>query len=708
MAARQTYTVAINTETKGAIRGLNNLNTALKGVIGLFAAKEVIDFGKNIIAASREIENLNNRLRIITSTQKQFGDTQAQLVRLAQETRTSYAEVVDLFSKLRVSTESLGISSDRVATVTAKLSKALVVAGADGNTASAVIRQFGQAMASGEVRGDEFRSIVEGLGPALAIMARESGLTVGELRKLSKEGKLTADVMFELFENSESLNGAFGSMEATISSAETAFADSRKAFMAHLGAITGISDAYKEALVDITRFLDKASGREGSIALIADEDLIGEVGPEAALKELESRFNKIAEFRKKVLEGGFTGDLITGGKLVSPEKQIEVAKGNLLGLGRKDEVDEIIALMDEAEQAIHDMAVATQFAEFRNMEYKHGVEPIIKAEKERAAKIKKVTDGLKDQIKAAEGFTLTDTRTELEKLLDRQKELKELSAELTAGLVNLSLVHGKESEEYKKLEELIAKVNTERETLIDLIEDEKQAIKDKEAEALKARLAEIKHYDDAILRIKKIQQADAESHFHNMVAKKKEEEEAEENAKKEQERKKQEIKDAIELNRKNFEVIGQHSKEAFELSKAIAIAQAIMGAHEAAIGAFSATARIPFVGPALAPVAAAASLAATMAQVATIRSQQFPGRAGGGPVQKGQPFMVGEGGRSEMFIPSQNGTIVNQSQMGGMGAVNVTFNIDATDADGFDTLLVQRKNTIVSMVRQAVQQGRLA
>ena len=97
-----------------------------------------------------------------------------------------------------------------------------------------------------------------------------------------------------------------------------------------------------------------------------------------------------------------------------------------------------------------------------------------------------------------------------------------------------------------------------------------------------------------------------------------------------------------------------------------------------------------------------------MAQVQAIRGQAYPGRRMGGPVQKGQPYIVGEGG-AEMFVPQQNGQILNQNQMGGMGGtVNVTFNIDATDPDGFDTLLVQRKNTIVSMVRQAVQQGRLA
>ena len=71
MAARQTYTVAINTETKGAIRGLNNLNTALKGVIGLFAAREILQFTQRIIGATKEFERMGNQLRLITNSQKE-------------------------------------------------------------------------------------------------------------------------------------------------------------------------------------------------------------------------------------------------------------------------------------------------------------------------------------------------------------------------------------------------------------------------------------------------------------------------------------------------------------------------------------------------------------------------------------------------------------------------------------------------------------
>lgn len=78
--------------------------------------------------------------------------------------------------------------------------------------------------------------------------------------------------------------------------------------------------------------------------------------------------------------------------------------------------------------------------------------------------------------------------------------------------------------------------------------------------------------------------------------------------------------------------------------------------------------------------------------------------ADGGSVKGGQPIVVGEEG-PELFVPPSNGTIVPNDQMGGMGgagAVNVNFNIQAVDAAGVDELLVNRRNTIVGIINQAM------
>ena len=87
-----------------------------------------------------------------------------------------------------------------------------------------------------------------------------------------------------------------------------------------------------------------------------------------------------------------------------------------------------------------------------------------------------------------------------------------------------------------------------------------------------------------------------------------------------------------------------------------------------------------------------------MAQVASIRSQSYSARAGGGPVQEGKPYVVGEQGR-ELFVPQGAGKIVPNA---GGDVVNVNFSITAMDTRGFDALLAERKPAIINMVRQAM------
>jgi hypothetical protein len=84
------------------------------------------------------------------------------------------------------------------------------------------------------------------------------------------------------------------------------------------------------------------------------------------------------------------------------------------------------------------------------------------------------------------------------------------------------------------------------------------------------------------------------------------------------------------------------------------------------------------------------------------------GRAGGGSVNKNQPYMVGEKG-PEMFVPSGSGKIVPNNQISNAQPVNVNFNINTVDARGFNELLVNSRGLIVNMINSAVnEKGKMA
>jgi hypothetical protein len=149
-----------------------------------------------------------------------------------------------------------------------------------------------------------------------------------------------------------------------------------------------------------------------------------------------------------------------------------------------------------------------------------------------------------------------------------------------------------------------------------------------------------------------------------------------------------------------FGALGAHNKKAFEAAKAFNIANAIMNTYTAATKAL-ATYPFPF-----GLIAAAAAVAAGLAQVAQIRSQQYSGRALGGPVMGGKTYMVGESG-PELFTPSTTGSITRNSDLQGGNVTNVNFTIVANDTTGFDQLLASRKGVIQQIISDAMlEKGR--
>ena len=157
---------------------------------------------------------------------------------------------------------------------------------------------------------------------------------------------------------------------------------------------------------------------------------------------------------------------------------------------------------------------------------------------------------------------------------------------------------------------------------------------------------------------------------------------------------------AIDQGAQLFNALGTYNKDAFNAAKAFNIANAIMNTY---MGATKALATYP---PPFNFIAAAGVVAMGLAQVASIRSQQYSGRALGGPVMGNQPYLVGENG-PELFTPATSGGITRNDQLGGGGTTNVTFNILANDTAGFDQLLTSRRGLITTIIADAqLERGR--
>ena len=177
-----------------------------------------------------------------------------------------------------------------------------------------------------------------------------------------------------------------------------------------------------------------------------------------------------------------------------------------------------------------------------------------------------------------------------------------------------------------------------------------------------------------------------------------------------EERQKQIVNDRIEFEKKSetektqwaisqagdaFEALGKYNRQAFEASKALRIAEAIMNTYQAA------TLALATYPPPFNFIGAAAVVAMGLANVATIRSQQYTGRQLGGSVSMGESYLVGETS-PEIFTPGASGRISRLDEVMNNQPVEVNFTINAVDAASVDELLVNRKGTIQQIISDAM------
>ncbi|OAV23551.1 tape measure protein [Moraxella catarrhalis] len=175
---------------------------------------------KSIIATADQMQNLASQIRLATSSTEQFHAVQTKLRAIANEQRSSFDAVVDLYSNSQRSLSALGKSQQDVINFTRNMTMAMNVGGRSAQAQAAALTQLGQALASGALRGDEFNSVAEQAPILMDLIAKEMGVTSNAIRELAKDGKITADVVYNaVAKATDSLSAMSAKMPTTVSQA---------------------------------------------------------------------------------------------------------------------------------------------------------------------------------------------------------------------------------------------------------------------------------------------------------------------------------------------------------------------------------------------------------------------------------------------------------------------------------------------------------
>lgn len=166
----------------------------LGGLLGKLGAIGGIAGGLSfagIAKASDENSLRNSRLGMVTND---VAGLKQKTFAASQQSGADYGQQLDSIAKLKMLTKGLFNDAEAVK-FTSTLDKAFKVSGTSAGEASAAMYQLNQAMTSGKLQGDEFRSVMEN-APILAQKIAESmGVSMAQLKKLGSEGKITSDVI---------------------------------------------------------------------------------------------------------------------------------------------------------------------------------------------------------------------------------------------------------------------------------------------------------------------------------------------------------------------------------------------------------------------------------------------------------------------------------------------------------------------------------
>jgi len=207
---------------------------------------------QQVVAYADAWTQAESRLRLVTDSSAELARRQTQLVDLANATRTALDPTVDLYTRLARSTDQLGASSADLLTVTRAVNQAVQVSGATAAEASAGIVQLGQGLASGALRGDELRSVMEQLPRLARAIADGLGVTIGELRDLGTEGALAAEEVFRALRGqADIIDAEFRQTRATVSQAFTVLSNATQQYIGEADQGAGATRALSGAILTL-------------------------------------------------------------------------------------------------------------------------------------------------------------------------------------------------------------------------------------------------------------------------------------------------------------------------------------------------------------------------------------------------------------------------------------------------------------------------
>ena len=231
--------------------------TLLGSLKGQLAAIATIGTATALIRTADAVTTLNTQLAQLLGTTALVNQTSERLFQISQRTRTGFMELGSTYAVLARSGLDLGYSQERLLKVTEAVGYAMTIGGGSAESMKAALVQLGQGLGSGTLRGDELNSILEQTPRLARAIADGLGVTIGQLRALGEQGKLTSSAVIEALEKAApKLAAEMSNSTLTVGQAFTMLSNSLTRFVGEADAATGFTGTLAKAMQSLSGAID--------------------------------------------------------------------------------------------------------------------------------------------------------------------------------------------------------------------------------------------------------------------------------------------------------------------------------------------------------------------------------------------------------------------------------------------------------------------
>lgn len=257
----------------------NSLKTSLTALAGAISVSLVMQWGSAFLEVADNMTQLQARIARLSTDAATAKQTFSDIAAISSRTGSSISDTTKLWETLTSSLKEAGATNAQVLSLTDTLQKIGRIGGSSTEEMANALRQFGQSIASGTIRAEEFNSILEQMPELARQIASGLGISMGELRQRMLEGKLTAqDALNAIQDRTSQINSEFSKLPRTMSQATNSLEVSFATLVAAINNATGASTTMVSIVDSLTSALDRLQGKAMTTSQqIADLTSTGEM-----------------------------------------------------------------------------------------------------------------------------------------------------------------------------------------------------------------------------------------------------------------------------------------------------------------------------------------------------------------------------------------------------------------------------------------------